>query len=56
MPVLAKRRHLLTPNAGEAAYTVNNAMQELLLLNQDHPYGLKREQLIEMMDELLAEL
>ena len=50
-----KRRYMVTPNAEQATYTLNKAMQEMLELNQDHPYSLKREQLIEMMDKILAE-
>ena len=51
-----KRRYMVVPHAGQADYTLRQAMTELLQLNQDHPYSFSREQLIEMMDAQLKAL
>jgi NAD(P)-dependent dehydrogenase (short-subunit alcohol dehydrogenase family) len=48
-----KRRYMVTPNADQARYTIGGAMRELIQLNMDQPYELSRDQLIEMMDQML---
>ena len=48
-----KHRYMVTPNADQARYTIGGAMRELIQLNMDQPYELSRDQLIEMMDQML---
>ena len=49
-----KTRYMVTPNREQAEITIQYAMQRLLQLNQDQPYSYDREQLIAVLDELLA--
>jgi NAD(P)-dependent dehydrogenase (short-subunit alcohol dehydrogenase family) len=51
-----KRRYMVVPHAGQADYTLRQAMTEMLQLNQDQPYSFSREQLIEMMDAQMKAL
>jgi NAD(P)-dependent dehydrogenase (short-subunit alcohol dehydrogenase family) len=51
-----KRRYMVVPNAAQAHFTLGQAMTELLQLNQDQPYSLTRDQLIEMMDKQIKAL
>ncbi len=50
-----KRRYLVTPNAGQAHRTVRTAIDRALELNEDQIYTLDRDELVAMLDELLAE-
>ncbi|MDH4124662.1 MAG: SDR family NAD(P)-dependent oxidoreductase [Gammaproteobacteria bacterium] len=49
-----RRRYMVTPNAEQARLTISAAMQRLLELNADQPYSYDREQLIALLDELMA--
>ena len=49
-----KRRYLVVPNQREAEVTIRKAVQELVQLNQDHPFSYSRDELIRMLDEALA--
>lgn len=51
-----KTRYMVTPNAGQAAYTIRQAMKEMLQLNYGHTHSLSREDLDKMMDEVMTEL
>ncbi|MEM7358437.1 MAG: SDR family oxidoreductase [Pseudomonadota bacterium] len=51
-----KLRYMVTPNEGQAHFTVGRAMQEMLELNHDHAYSLSRDQLVEMLDSQLEKL
>jgi len=51
-----KARYLVVPNQGEAAWTIGKAMQEMVQLNQDHPYSYDRDALVEMLDQALQDL
>jgi len=51
-----KHRYMVTPNAGQASFTIQQAMREMLQLNHDQAYTLSREQLVEMLDQGLTEL
>jgi NAD(P)-dependent dehydrogenase (short-subunit alcohol dehydrogenase family) len=49
-----KRRYLVVPNQREAEVAIRKAVQELVQLNQDHPFSYSRDELIRMLDEALA--
>lgn len=49
-----KRRYMVTPNVDQARRTISAAMQRMLELNADQPYSYDREQLIALLDELMA--
>lgn len=49
-----KRRYMVTPNAEQAELTIRAAMQRLLELNEGQPYSLGRDELVALLDELLA--
>lgn len=49
-----KVRYLVVPNQGEAEITIRKAIEELVQLNQDHPFSYDRDELIRMLDEAMA--
>lgn len=49
-----KMRYMVVPNQGEADITIRKAMSELVQLNQNHQYSIKRDALIKILDEELA--
>ena len=50
-----KRRYLVTPNEEEASIAIRTTMQELVQLNQGRQYSYDRDELIAILDEVLAE-
>ena len=48
------RRYLVVPNQREAEITIRKAMEELVQLNEDHPFSYDRDALIRMLDEAMA--
>ena len=50
-----KRRYMVVPNQPEAEITIRQAMAELAQLNQGHDFSYSRDELIEMLDDALAE-
>jgi short-subunit dehydrogenase len=50
-----KSRYLVTPNEQQAEMTIRGAMKRMLQLNEDHRYSFDRDELVAMLDELLAE-
>ena len=48
-----KRRYMVTPNQGEAAITIRQALMELVQLNEGHPYSYDRDELVQMLDDAL---
>jgi hypothetical protein len=50
-----KVRYLVTPNEQQAGMTIRGTMRRLLQLNENHPYSFDRDELVAMLDELLAE-
>ena len=48
-----KKRYMVTPNAEQAAITIRTSLQRLLQLNEDQPYTYSRDELVELLDELL---
>ncbi len=51
-----KMRYMIVPNQHEGDITIRKAMSELVQLNQQHSFSIKREALIKMLDEELAKL
>jgi NAD(P)-dependent dehydrogenase (short-subunit alcohol dehydrogenase family) len=49
-----KRRYMVVPNERQAEVTVRKAMEEMVQLNQGQKYSYDREELIRMLDELMA--
>lgn len=49
-----KRRYLVVPNENEARITIRQIMMEMVQLNQDHPYSYSRDELIQMLDDLMG--
>lgn len=49
-----KFRYMVTPNQSEATFTVRRSLQKTLQLNAHQIYELNREELIAVVDELLA--
>ena len=50
-----KRRYMVVPNQEQAGWTIRSAMRRLVEINEDHPFSYDRDELISMLDELLAE-
>jgi NAD(P)-dependent dehydrogenase (short-subunit alcohol dehydrogenase family) len=50
-----KRRYMVVPNQGEADFTIRAHIRRLVQLNEDQPYAYTRDQLMEMIDEAIAE-
>ena len=49
-----KRRYLVTPNAEQADIAIRMSLARMLELNQDQPYTYSRDELVALLDELLA--
>ncbi len=49
-----KRRYLVVPIENEAERTIRKQIEQLVQLNEGHPYTFDREALIRMLDEALA--
>ncbi len=49
-----KLRYMVVPNQQEAALTIRAAMNKVVQLNQDQPYTYTRDELVEMLDGMLA--
>jgi len=50
-----KRRYLVVPNQGEADWAIKAAVMRLLQLNEDQPYAYTRDELVALIDEVLAD-
>lgn len=50
-----KRRYMVVPNESEAEITIRTALGRVVQLNADQPYSYDREELVAMLDSLLAE-
>ena len=48
------RRYMVVPNQGEAALTISQALREAAQLNRDQPYSFDRDELVQMLDQILA--
>jgi NAD(P)-dependent dehydrogenase (short-subunit alcohol dehydrogenase family) len=49
-----RRRYLVVPNQEQAGWTINQAITEMVQLNQGQKFSYSREELIEMLDAALA--
>ena len=49
-----KRRYMVTPNERAAHAAIRRTLLRTLQLNEDQPYSLDRDQIVNMLDELLA--
>ena len=49
-----KRRYMVTPDQREAEITIRKQIEQLVQLNEGHPYTYDRDALIKMLDESLA--
>jgi hypothetical protein len=49
-----KRRYMVTPNQGEAQATIRQALQEVAELNEGHRFSYSRDELVQMLDEVLG--
>jgi len=50
-----KEHYMVVPVQRQADYTIRKALEEVVRFNEGHRYSLSRDQLIAMLDELLAE-
>ena len=50
-----RRRYMVTPNQEQADITVRTALRRAVELNSDQPYSYDRDELVKILDELLAE-
>jgi len=50
-----KRRYMVVPNEQEAAFTIRAHIRRLVQLNEDQPYAFTRDDLMEMIDEAIAD-
>lgn len=48
-------RYVVTPNQQEQAYTINTKVRQLVQLNQWGPHAYSRDELVEMLDKVIAE-
>jgi NAD(P)-dependent dehydrogenase (short-subunit alcohol dehydrogenase family) len=49
-----KRRYMVTPDQREAEITIRKQIEQLVQLNEGHPYTYDRDALVRMLDEALA--
>jgi NAD(P)-dependent dehydrogenase (short-subunit alcohol dehydrogenase family) len=49
------RRYMVVPNKREADITIRKAVEELVQLNEWGPYSYSRDELVELLDEALAQ-
>jgi len=49
-----QRRYMVVPHEGEARMTISAALGRAVQMNADQPYELSRDELVELLDELLA--
>jgi NAD(P)-dependent dehydrogenase (short-subunit alcohol dehydrogenase family) len=50
-----KRRYLIVPNKQEAEITIRQVLRQLTQLNDGHAYSYSRDELVQMLDEALAQ-
>ena len=48
------RRYMVVPNADEQAFTIRTQINELVQLNTWGPYSYSRDQLVELLDEVIS--
>jgi NAD(P)-dependent dehydrogenase (short-subunit alcohol dehydrogenase family) len=50
-----RRRYMVVPNQQEAEITIRKQIEQLVQLNEGHPYTYERDALVKMLDEALAQ-
>ena len=50
-----KEHYLVVPNREEARITIGKAIEELVSLNSNHPFSFGREELVDMLDNVINE-
>ncbi len=50
-----KHRYMVVPSQFEAAITIGGAFQELVQLNEGHPFSYSRDELVQMLDKALGQ-
>ena len=51
-----KKRYMVVPNQREAQITIRQILREMVQLNHGQPFSYNREQLVEMLDEVIKEV
>lgn len=51
-----KRRYMVVPNQSEADLTIRQALREVAQLNEGHAFSYERNELVEILDEVMAEV
>ena len=51
-----KRRYMVVPNQAEAEMTIRQSLREAAQLNEEQPFAYSRDELVEMLDEVLREV
>ena len=51
-----KEHYLVVPEQRQAQWTINKALEELLMLNEDQPFSYSRDELVEMLDAGLEKI
>ncbi len=49
-----RRRYMVTPNEGQAEFTIRAALERVVQLNEGQPYSYSRDELVALLDELLS--
>jgi len=50
-----KRRYMVVPNEREAEITIKQILREMVQLNEGQPFSYSRDELVEMLDQLMGE-
>ena len=50
-----KQHYLVVPNQEEAGWTIYKALEEVVSLNEDHAFSYSRDELIQLLDEVLED-
>jgi hypothetical protein len=50
-----KRRYMVVPEQREAEITIRKQIEQLVQLNEGHPYTYDRDALVRMLDEALVQ-
>jgi len=49
-----KRRYMVVPNLQQATLTIRRSLEKAVELNQDQTYSFSRQELVQMLDDILA--
>jgi len=50
-----KEHYLVVPEQRQAMWTINKAIEELIGLNEGHEFSYRRDELVQMLDDQLAQ-